>query len=825
MTTQVPQVPRCRCRIHRLAWFLGLPLAGLLFAAAGGRAESLDASRAPAKVQPVAPPRARPFSLHEVRLTDGPFKAGQDIAVAYLLSLEPDRFLARFRQEAGLPPKAEHYGGWERMGVSGHSAGHYLSACALAWAATGNEEFLRRVNYLVAELAECQAAHGDGYVAAIPGGRRAYAEVAAGDIRSAGFDLNGIWVPNYTLHKLFAGLRDAYRLAGNTQALAVARGLAAWFERTHAHLTDEQMQKVLACEHGGLNETFADLYADTGDPRYLALSRRIHHRAILEPLARGEDILPGKHANTQIPKLIGLATRYELAGDPTDRAAAAFFWERVVYHHSYVTGGHCDHEHFGPPDRLNDRLSPATTETCNVYNMLKLTRHVFGWNPDARVADFFERALLNHIRATQHPDGRVIYNLSLQPGHHKEYQPLRDAWTCCMGTGMENHVRYGEGIYFHDATGLWVNLYLPSELNWRARGMKVRLETGWPYADTAMLTVHGPAPQEFTLRLRHPHWARQGMAATVRDGSQWPDGAGDTPAQSATVVTFRRGPEEAPGYLEIRRLWRDGDRVEIHFPMSLRTEAMPDNPDRLALFYGPTLLAADLGPVDQPDADRPDFVPVLVGANRPPTEWVKPVSLAALTFKTEGVGRPRDVTLVPFFSLHDRRYTVYLDRFTVADWARRQAEWRAAREREARLAARTLDVLRIGEMQPERDHDLQGERTSAGEAFGRKWRHATDGGWFAFTLRVDPDRPVELLCTYWGGDGGGYREFDVLVDGTRVATQKLEQNAPGKFFDVAYPIPPELTRGKTRVTVRFQAHPGKWAGGLFGVRTLRAETP
>jgi hypothetical protein len=776
----------------------GLPLyCGALLA------DSLDASRAPAGVKPAAPPRARPFSLHDVRVTGGPFKEGQDIAVAWLLSLEPDRFLANFRKEAGLEPKAPHYGGWEAQGVSGHSAGHYLSACALAWAATGNEEFRRRVDYIVAELAECQRANGNGYVAAIPGGKRAYAEVAAGNIRSAGFDLNGIWVPNYTQHKLFAGLRDAYRLAGNPPALEVARGLADWFERTHANLTDEQMQKVLACEHGGLNETFADLYADTGDERYLALSRRFHHRAILEPLARGEDILPGKHANTQIPKLTGLATRYELAGDPRDRAAAEFFWQRVVYHHSYITGGHCDREHFGPPDRLNDRLSAATTETCNVYNMLKLTRHVFGWNPDVAVADFYERALLNHIRATQHPDGRVIYNLSLLPGHHKEYQPLRDAWTCCMGTGMENHVRYGDGIYFHDDAGLWVNLYLPSELTWRARGLKVRLETDWPFADTATLTFTCEQPREFALRLRHPHWAKTGFAVRVNGGEQ-------------------ALPTLPSSFAVLRRKWRSGDRVEVRFPMSLRTEAMPDNPSRIGIFYGPTLLAADLGPMDQPEAGQPGFVPVLLTEGRPVTDWVKPVSLAALTFKTEGVGRPRDVELTPFFRLHDRRYTVFLDVFTAAGWAKREADIRAEQELEARLTARTLDLLRTGEMQPERDHDLQGEKTSAGEAFGRKWRHATDGGWFAFELRVDPAQPVELLCTYWGGDGGGYREFDILVDGTRIATQKLEQNRPNQFFEVAYPIPAELTRGKSKVTVRLQAHPGKWAGGLFGARMLKA---
>jgi len=767
----------------------------------------------PAKVAPAAPPRARPFCLHDVRVTGGPFKQGQDIAVAWLLSLEPDRFLANFRKEAGLPPKAQHYGGWESQTISGHSAGHYLSACSLAWASTGNPEFRRRADYMVAELAACQQANGDGYLAAFPNGRRVFAEIAAGNIRSSGFDLNGLWVPNYTLHKLLAGLRDAYRLTGNAQALEVARGLADWYERVFADLSDEQMQTVLACEHGGINETFADLYADTGEERYLRLSRRFHHRAILEPLAQGVDILPGKHANTQIPKLIGLAARYELAGDPQDRAAAAFFWDRVVNHHSYITGGHCDHEHFGPPDRLNDRLSTNTTETCNVYNMLKLTRYVFGWNPDARTADFYERALLNHIRSTQHPDGRVIYNLSLKPGHYKEYQPLHDAWTCCMGTGMENHVRYGDFIYLHDESGLWVNLYIPSELHWRDLGIRVRLNTDWPYGDTAVLAMECEQPRELTLRLRHPHWAEQGIFAQVRA------------ADSDEAETYERGGDAAPGYLEISRVWRTGDRVEIRFPMSLRTESMPDNPDRIGIFYGPTLLAADLGPVNHPEADKPGFVPVLVTDRRPVSEWVKPVAAAELTFRTEGVGRPRDVALTPFFSLHDRRYTVYLDLFTEENWAKKQAEIRAEEQREAELAARTLDVLRIGEMQPERDHKLQGERTGAGEAFGRKWRHATDGGWFSFEMRVDPDQPVELICTYWGSDGGGYREFDILVDGVSIAAQKLENNAPNRFFDAIYPIPAELTRNKSQVTIRFQAHPGKWAGGVFGVRTVRAESP
>lgn len=772
-------------------------LLGVVFVVSAALAIGADTS-----VKPAFPPKAAPFSLQDVRLLDGPFKEGQDIAVRYLLSLEPDRFLANFRKESGLPPKAAHYGGWESQGVSGHSGGHYLSACAIAYASTGDKRFLERVNYMVAELAECQKANGNGYVSAIPNGKKIYSEIAAGDIRSAGFDLNGGWVPNYTMHKVMAGLRDAYRLAGNTTALEVEKGLADWFEKTLANLDESQMQKILACEHGGMNEVLADLYADTGDQRYLKLSRRFHHRAILDPLARNEDILPGKHANTQIPKIIGLASHYEIAGDAADRAAADFFWDRVVHHHSYVTGGHCDHEHFGQPDQLNDRLSTMTTETCNVYNMLKLTMHVFGWNPDGDVAEFYERALLNHIRSTQHPDGRVIYNLSLKQGHYKEYQSPYDGFTCCVGTGMENHVKYGEGIYFHDSTGLWVNLYIASELNWKARSLKLRQDTKWPDADTATFTFTSDVPQELELRLRHPHWAKNGFEITVNG--------------EAIKVSSRPS-----GYAVVKRSWKTGDRVQVRFPMSLRTEAMPDNPNRIAVFYGPTLLAANLGEVQDPAAEQAFFVPVLVTESKPISEWVKPISVASQTFKIQGVGKPRDVELAPFHRLHDRRYTVYLDVLSPDDWSKRETAIRAEQERERRLEARTVDVLRIGEMQPERDHKVNGENTSAGEALGRKWRHAVDGGWFAFDMKVAPSKENQLVCTYWGGETGE-REFDILVDGKKVGTQKLLNNEPGKFFDVSYPIPQELTQGKERVTVRFQAHPGKWAGGLFGARILRS---
>ncbi len=764
------------------------------------QADTLTDGKPPMKITPVAPPEAEAFNLHDVRLLPGEFLTGQDIATNYLLSLDSDRLLAGFREQAGLSKKAEIYDGWEARGVAGHTLGHYLSACSLAWASTSAPEFQRRVNYIVSELAACQKAESDGYLAAFAGGREAFAQIAKGDIRSAGFDLNGLWVPNYTFHKELAGLRDAYRYAGNQQALEVACKFADWLDKTYSGLTHDQMQKVLACEHGGMNEVLADLYADTGNERYLKLAEKFHHDAILDPLAKGQDILPGKHANTQIPKLIGLATLYELAGDPSDKQAAQFFWDRVVYHHSYVTGGNCEAEHFGEPDELNDRLSPNTTETCNVYNMLKLTEHVFGWSENARAADFYERALLNDIRSTQNPNGCVIYNLSLQPGYHKDYQTLTNSFTCCVGTGMENHVKYGEGIYFHNVSNLWVNLFIASTLDWKSRGVMLRQETQWPDSDHSKIIIHTDQPQEFSLNIRHPSWAD---TLTVKVNGK--------------IVSDATSPSS---YAEIRREWKDGDTVEFSFPLALRTEAMPDNTDRIAIFYGPTLLAAVLGPENDPAASKVDYVPVILTKGKPVGDWVKPVSLAQQTFQTVGVGKPRDMQLVPFNTIVNQRYTVYLDKFTPEGWAKHEAEIRAAEKKQLELEARTVDFFQPGEMQPERDHNVQGEKTGAVEALGRKLRHAWDGGWFSFDMKVDPAATNLLVCTWWG-DESGERNFDILVNGTKIASQKLLHNQPGKFWDATYPIPADLTQGKQKVTVKLQAQPGNYAGGLFGCRIIR----
>jgi DUF1680 family protein len=746
--------------------------------------------------------KAHPFEMTDVRLLDGPFKRAMQLDAAYLLQLDPDRLLSGFRREAGLKPRAEIYGGWEAQGIAGHSLGHYLSACALMFASTGDSRFRGRVDSIVKELGLCQKANGNGYVAAIPNGKTIFQQVAAGDIRSQGFDLNGGWVPWYTTHKVLAGLLDAHRYCNIEEALTIAVKLADWAIAVTANLSDEQFQRMLACEHGGMNEVLAELHARTGADKFLALSRRFHHQAVLGPLADREDRLAGLHANTQIPKLIGLARRFELTGDRTDSTAAEFFWDRMVHHHSYVIGGNSYNEYLGQPDKFNFRLGQNTCETCNTYNMLKLTRHLFEWHATAGYIDYYERALYNHILASQNPEtGMFCYYVPLRPGAFKVYsEPYKNFW-CCVGTGMENHAKYGDGIYFYDKNSLFVALFIASELTWKERGVTIRQETRYPEDDAIRLTLSSKKASRWTLRLRYPEWARDGVRVLVNG--------------KAEVI------EKKPGsFVGVNRVWRNGDIVEMSIPFSLRLEPMPDNPGRVAVCYGPLVLAGELGPEADPRAKSRRYVPVFLTGGRPVQEWVKRMEGEVMAFRTVGVGHPGDVTLYPFYRMHRKRYSVYWDLLTPDQWDQREAASRAEEERMRQLDAKTLDFLQPGETQPEQDHKMKGDRTESGEAFERKWRAASDSGWFSFEMKVLPDRSVSLVCTYWGSDAGR-RMFDILVDGKTIATQTLQDNRPGEFFDETYPLPAELTDGKQSVTVRFQPHPEKTAGGVFGVRTIR----
>lgn len=744
-----------------------------------------------------------PFSLSQVELLAGPFLHATELNKQSLLQYEPDRLLAKFRTEAGLEPKAEPYGGWEAESIAGHSLGHHLSACALMYRSTGDRRFLERVNYMVDELEAVQHAQGDGYLGAFERGKQIFEEeIARGEIRSQGFDLNGIWAPFYTHHKVLAGLRDAYHLAGNEKALAIGQKFGDWIGSIVLGLTNEQVQQMLHCEFGGVQETLAQLYADTGKEKYLEIARVFHHEAIVDPLARGEDILPNKHGNTQIPKMIASATLYEITGEEKDRLPAEFFWKTVVQHHTYATGGHGNHEYFGAPDQLTNRLSDETTETCNVYNMLKLSRHLFQWAPSAEVADYYERALFNHILAAQHPEtGRVIYNLSLEMGGHKVYQDP-EWFTCCVGSGMETHSKYGANIYYHNEEELYVGQYLASELTWTEKGLKLTQQTTYPEEQGSEFTFSLEEPQTFTVYLRYPRWAEKGMEISING-------------------KLRKVVGKPGTFLAIDRIWQNGDQVIVRIPFSLRLEAMPDDQDRIAVFYGPVLLAGDLGPVEDEAAHTPEYVPVLMSEERAPAAWLEPVTGETNTFSTQGVGKPRDVVFKPFYKTHDRRYSVYFDLFTQQRWEERQAEYQAELARKKQLEAITFDAFQPGEMQAERDHNFRGERLNILEDFkGRKARGSERGGWLAFDMNVEQGTAMDLILEYWGGFTGS-KTFDILINGQRIATENISGKRDGDFIDVRYEIPTAITQEHDRITIKFEPHVGHRSGPFFYARTLR----
>jgi DUF1680 family protein len=778
---------------NRFTWFWSILM--VLWPLAQTSADALWQENPKLKVLNKVPLKALAFDLRTVCLLDGPFKHAMELDRKYLLSLDVDRLLHNFRVNAGLPSAAKPLGGWEepKCEVRGHFVGHYLTACALMYASTGDERLKEKGNAVVAGLAECQAKLGSGYLSAYP-------EEFIDRVEA----LKRVWAPYYMLHKIYAGLLDMYVHCDNQQALNVCKKFADWVITRNARLTDEQMQKMLGNEHGGMNECLANLYGLTGEEKYLKIAQRFNHLDLIDPASQQRDNLTGKHANTQFPKFIGAARQYELTGDESLHTAATFFWNTVVKERSYVIGGNSDGEMFTPKERLSTALGPNTTETCNTYNMLKLTRHLFCWDPKADYADFYERALINHILSSQNPEtGMMCYYVPLRSGSRKNYNdPLNSFW-CCTGTGVENHAQYGNSIYFWDGDRTaYVNLFIASELSAPDGSGTLRQETRFPEEDTIRLIIKRQQPAEGTLKIRYPSWAIGGASLTVNGVKQE---VRDTPGS----------------YISIQREWHDGDRVEVQFPFSLRTEGFRDNPRRFAIMHGPLVLCAEV------DAKKP--FPAVVAEQGQLLASLKPVAGKPSTFtgspdvfRFTGNGSGKGIALEPFYQMHGtRHYAVYFDAFTPSQWQANEAEYKAELDRQKELEARTVDLVKPGEEQNERDHMLKGERTSAGDFGGRNWRHATDGGWFSWELKVLPGQPQELSVTYWGSDGGN-RVFDLYVNDTKLATQRLQRNKPDRFYDEVYAMPADLTKGKDKVTVRFQAHPGAWAGGVFGVRMMKA---
>ena len=684
------------------------------------------------------------FPLKSVRLTYGVFKNAQDVDLKYILALNTDKLLAPYLIDAGLPLKAERYGNWESSGLDGHIGGHYLSALAMMYASTKNSELKTRLDYMVSELARCQAKNGNDYVGGIPQGKVFWQRIHNGDIDGSSFGLNNTWVPLYNIHKLFAGLRDAYQFTNNKQAFQVLIGLGNWFSDLIKPLTEDQIQTMLRTEHGGINEVFADLYEITKDKKYLETAEKLSHRAILNPLIQKQDKLTGLHANTQIPKVIGFEKIAQLNGNKDWSDAAVYFWNNLTQERSVAFGGNSVREHFNPTNDFSKMLeSNQGPETCNSYNMLRLSKALYLDKNDLKYLDFYEKTLYNHILSSQHPQhGGFVYFTPIRPRHYRVYsQPETSMW-CCVGSGLENHTKYGELIYSHTQKDLFVNLFIPSVLNWTERDIKLTQKTQFPYSNRSELILNISIPNQFNIGIRFPKWAS--------DVKIWVNGK-----NQAFIA-------KSAEYILINRKWKNGDKILVELPMKTHLEYLPDSSNWAAIMHGPIVLAAktDTSNLDGLFANDSrmgheakgklyslESAIALVDQKRAFLGKIKPLKNQKFRFSMNDLVQNPDfknLELMPFFELHDARYQMYFQTFNLAEFQKNTEKLKTQETQILALEANTVDKINCGEQQPEVDHNFKGEKSDAGYEEGCFWRNTKSFISYQFTNKNLEGKYIEI---------------------------------------------------------------------------------
>ena len=779
------------------------------------------------------------FPIGDVTLLDGPLKKARDLNIETLLKYNVDRLLAPYRKEAGLEPRAKTYPNWD--GLDGHVGGHYLTAMALN-AATGNDECRQRMEYMISELQLCAEANaknhpewGKGYVGGMPNSERIWSNFKRGDFRV----YFGSWAPFYNLHKMYAGLRDAWLYCGNEDAKRLFLGFCDWAIDLTAGLSDEQMERMLGNEHGGMNEVLADAYAITKEKKYLDVAKRFSHRRLLTPMSQRQDCLDNMHANTQVPKVVGFeriselsevsSERLEVSGEPYHEAAS-FFWDIVTGERSLAFGGNSRREHFPSKEACMDFINDIDgPESCNTNNMLKLTEDLHRRNPEARYADYYELATFNHILSSQHPEhGGYVYFTPARPRHYRNYSAPNEAMWCCVGTGMENHGKYGQFIYTHVGNALYVNLFVSSELNWREKGIILKQETAFPYGETSRITItkapslRGRAGGEASpLLVRYPGWVAPGQFSVKVNG------------QPVDIIT---GPSS---YVAIDRKWKKGDVIEVSFPMHNSIKYLPNVPQYIALMHGPILLGMKTGTEDLAHlvADDSRFgqyaggkklpineAPILVNDNiedianqLKPVEG-KPLHFTLSTKMENGIHNE----IQPFFEIHDSRYMIYwlaLSETSYKDYLAKLAK--AEQERQA-LEARTVDKVQPGEQQPETDHKMETDRSNTGNTNDVFWRDARDGHYFSYLMQTGGNTELSLRLQFWGVGEWKTHEFDIFIDDQLLTSiNNTGKYRISEFKYETFDIPAELLQGKSQIRVKFVAKPGKQIGEIYGVRLIR----
>ena len=765
------------------------------------------------------------FPLGDITLLDGPLKHARDLNVQVLLKYDCDRMLAPYRKEAGLQPRKPSYPNWD--GLDGHVGGHYLSALAIN-AATGNEECRKRMEYMISELQLVLDANNQrpeawchNYIGGVPNSAKMWTAFSKGDFGP----YFGTWAPFYNIHKMYAGLRDAWLYCGNEQAKNLFLKFCDWAVDITHDLNDEQMEKMLGNEHGGMNEVLADAYAITGEQKYLDCARRFSHRMLLVPLENGKDCLDNMHANTQIPKVIGYQRIAELAHDVQYHNASEYFWEIVTRQRSLALGGNSRREHFPTKENCIDYINDIDgPESCNTYNMLKLTEDLNRVKPNGMYGDFYETAMFNHILSAQHPQhGGYVYFTSARPRHYRNYSAPNEAMWCCVGTGMEDHGKYGQFVWTHDKgvkaedDALYVNLFVASELNWKDRKMVIRQQTAFPYAESSVVEV-AKGKGTFILKVRKPSWCEN---FTVKG------------------VGFDADSYEENGFVCMKRKWKKGDQVKISMPMHAYIKPMINVPQYVAIMYGPILLGMKTGTEDMRGliADDSRFgqyaggkklaldeAPILLPKHLDDiAKNLKPVPGKPLHFKlATRMENAIDGELQPFFEIHDSRYMMYwlaLGENDYKTYMQKLADEEKARQA---LEARTVDKVNPGEQQPETDHNMEADVTERGNTEGVFFRDARDGHFFSYLMQTKGETNLSLQLKFWGQDEWRTSEFDIYVnDKLLCSVNNSHRWRTTQFKTVDYAIPSEFVKGKKEIRVKFVAHKGKQVGQIYGVRLVK----
>lgn len=758
------------------------------------------------------------FPLRDVKLSESVFNKAMQADKNYMMSMEPDRLLAPYLKEAGLQPKAENYPNWENTGLDGHIGGHYISALSLMYASTGDAKIKQRLDYMIDELDRCQTTSSDGYLSGIPSGKKIWKEISEGNIRASGFGLNDRWVPLYNIHKIYAGLRDAYWYGGSEKAKKMLVQLTDWMANEVSALSDEQIQEMLRSEHGGLNEVFADVYEITGNKKYLQLAHRFSHQAILNPLLLDEDKLTGIHANTQIPKVIGYKRIADLENNAQWSNAADFFWHNVTEKRSSVIGGNSVSEHFNPVNDFSSMIkSIEGPETCNTYNMLKLTKALFATLPKSYYMDYYERALYNHILSTENRDkGGFVYFTPMRPGHYRVYSQPQTSFWCCVGSGLENHAKYGEMIYAHSNNDLYINLFIASTLKWDDKKIIVRQENTFPETAKTKLVFEQTGKSEVNLKLRCPEWTNPSAVAITVNGKK----------QDVTA--------DNDGYFNLNRKWKKGDVIEMNLPMHLTAKQLPDQSDYYAFKYGPVVLAATYGKENQQGlladdsrgghiAHGPQIplneIPVILGNGKEVINHVKPVNTQNLTFSLTGL-YPKEkfdkgFQLVPFYKIQEERYILYwpqADQDKIESIQKKKAEEEAETRK---LDLITADKIQLGEQQPESDHYFESKDSNTGYMEDRHFRDAK--GWFSYRMKNPGKNAAYLYILYF--DANANRALNVEINGKKVSAKKLEGKAGNSPQYILLPIP-ETEKNKEILSVKFYAEDQMQTSKIIEVRLL-----